>query len=280
MAQLTLYQSIFESMKDFWAFSNLSQAAIQFADVNLLTSITCSIARNLEVLDAIGVARPLWLGIQQRYRVMRLTGPPLKPVATSLLQVAMRMSADTDTIRHFEAEIVLCDASFQVTAYTPMSDMQLDMLQNPYIELEESIERLAANSTTMDARVVDQMFEAVLSWVEQSDRTSRSEVLVIKPYVTRLRSYSGKLFDSLASEWIIARIIESKADSLAETIITLVNAGCITVAGVYQSLNERLGLAKADAGDVQMLAIKFLAMLLLYPHVIETEDFGWVSNVE
>ncbi|KAL8810597.1 MAG: hypothetical protein Q9200_002443 [Gallowayella weberi] len=200
---------LLETLEDIGDFTTIVDVLIGYSksqDLQLLTIAAVTVSHYLDVFLASGAANTLFVRLMQQH--MKLNDKPGYSVLLEVLvDLAESLPNQWRNTRALRKELQRHEAKLSIAACSPISEHMAEALQTEHpgssIPRTDDIEQLLTSGTSMDKRVVTDVFEMIWRRFEMTWVDSVQSGFIAAGLIARLRS-----FDAIAVDEMMIRQVD------------------------------------------------------------------------
>ncbi|KAL8699836.1 MAG: hypothetical protein Q9224_001240 [Gallowayella concinna] len=245
---------LLETLEDLGDFTTIVDVLMNYSrsqDLQLLTVATVTVSHYLDVFLAIGAANTIFVRLMQQH-TKRNDRPGYSVLLEALVDLAESLPNQRRNARALRNELQGHESKLSMAACSPISEHMAEALQNEHlgssIPRTDDIEQLLTSGTSMDKRLVTDVFEMVWRRFEMTWVGSVQSSFIVAVLIARLRSFDAIAVDEMMIRRVDEVLVRETRPKLRSIWVPLVCAKIVS----FEKLLSRAAhlLQQADRSSI------------------------------
>jgi mediator of RNA polymerase II transcription subunit 12 len=176
-------------------------------------------------------------------------GLAARPLLVALCSLTSQMPGLSNTAAHLRRDLQQSDRSTAIDACSPVSENMTARLQDAESDLQEEIEKLLINGSSVDKPTMDRLFHTIVSRLETCWSSSADKQGTFSALLARLRLFDRQHFDVRMTDWVHHVSSLKARPSLVDIYPSLISLSCLSFTMILTTTSVEA--VKVASGGVQ-----------------------------
>ncbi|KAH6665848.1 transcription mediator subunit Med12 [Plectosphaerella plurivora] len=246
-----LIRSLLDAAMDYVGMAQVIKLMARSNNADVLASCADTGNVHLPVFAAAGAARDLCDMLLDRMKIVTGDhGITARPLLVALCSLTSQMPGLSNTAAHLRRDLQQSDRSTAIDACSPVSENMTARLQDAESDLQEEIEKLLINGSSVDKPTMDRLFHTIVSRLETCWSNGAGKQGTFSALLARLRLFDRQHFDVRMTDWVHHVSSLKARPSLVDIYPNLISLSCLSFTMILTTTSVEA--AKVAAGPVQL----------------------------
>ncbi|KAH2023936.1 RNA polymerase II mediator complex subunit [Aspergillus fumigatus] len=257
-------RDILESFGDLSILADVLKQATVCNDGIVLASAADTVNYHFRSFCVIGATTDLFKRLVEAYARLKRLGSTSVDLIFSLIDLGLRLPGELNTVALLRQDLSRIESKSSMAAPSPLSDhIPSSFNENDPLFLLK-LDQLLSSASGIDESTLDTIFNVLIKQLESSGGHAKFSVNEICRYLSYLRPFHPKRFDTMIVRWVCGLLRSSTGGILSQVLPPLIGVGCVTIQA-FVFLVRRLLKSDNKMSNQRDLRIDLLQLLVPPP---------------
>lgn len=256
LSEFEILRGVLESFSDMPILADFIYDASNSDDDSVLAAATDTLNRHSATFSILGAFDELHQLLFRAYQRLRTTGPSMRNLTISLIDLASQKPSDICSIKGLQSDLARGERNAAVAACSPISDHMAETLHSAGSSFNEEFEQLLTTGNSIDDQTLASLFRALTTRLETGNSDKKNSPELLCQMLCRLRAFRPKQFDSLMNKWL-ERLLQNTNQLISRRLVlAIISFGCTNFRMIFMIGKDLLSADAARPGIVNGSAVR------------------------